>query len=352
MKDMFWLSEGRSMVPCRHPAEQGRQPQVNWKHLLLLLTVAVLDMVIDVQAASGAGQAAIHKIMSCCSRLWQSMTLSVRCRQPAEQGRQPGMSGKNILLLETVAVHGRIVDGQAALDKVEKYIQLLLPVAIHDDDIAVQAASGAGQAAMDELELQTREVLEGKPPTTEIFPFQVLPCPHSETLRLLQSQWHSMEPGKILLVRADKHHTIMQCGKGGLRMPACACWLAAVYRLGLTEVNADCPRQFWVRPGIEAPHIAVIIFVSIEMAAALHSGQTGCVMMLMALSSAVAIAACHHHHVCSAKILCESLGEKSYVLDPPCTQNLSYDIPASASRLASMRYPGIDRSLLTSEHVT
>ncbi|KAK9810739.1 hypothetical protein WJX73_003997 [Symbiochloris irregularis] len=35
-----------------------------------------------------------------------------------------------------------------------------------------QAASGAGQAAMDELELQTREVLEGKPPTTKIFPFQ------------------------------------------------------------------------------------------------------------------------------------------------------------------------------------
>ena len=37
----------------------------------------------------------------------------------------------------------------------------------------VQAASGAGQAAMDELELQTREVLEGKPPTTNIFPMQV-----------------------------------------------------------------------------------------------------------------------------------------------------------------------------------
>ena len=37
----------------------------------------------------------------------------------------------------------------------------------------MQAASGAGQAAMDELELQTREVLEGKPPTTNIFPMQV-----------------------------------------------------------------------------------------------------------------------------------------------------------------------------------
>jgi len=35
-----------------------------------------------------------------------------------------------------------------------------------------QAASGAGQAAMEELELQTREALEGKPITMNIFPFQ------------------------------------------------------------------------------------------------------------------------------------------------------------------------------------
>ncbi|KAH1074278.1 hypothetical protein J1N35_026606 [Gossypium stocksii] len=36
-----------------------------------------------------------------------------------------------------------------------------------------QAASGAGAAAMHELELQTREVLEGKPPTCNIFKQQV-----------------------------------------------------------------------------------------------------------------------------------------------------------------------------------
>jgi aspartate-semialdehyde dehydrogenase len=35
-----------------------------------------------------------------------------------------------------------------------------------------QAASGAGQAAMEELELQTREALDGLPITTNIFPFQ------------------------------------------------------------------------------------------------------------------------------------------------------------------------------------
>ena len=36
-----------------------------------------------------------------------------------------------------------------------------------------QAASGAGAAAMAELELQMREVLDGKPPTTTIFGRQV-----------------------------------------------------------------------------------------------------------------------------------------------------------------------------------
>ena len=35
-----------------------------------------------------------------------------------------------------------------------------------------QAASGAGQAAMEELEQQTREALDGKPITMNIFPFQ------------------------------------------------------------------------------------------------------------------------------------------------------------------------------------
>jgi len=39
-----------------------------------------------------------------------------------------------------------------------------------------QAASGAGQAAMDELELQTQEALDGKEITKKIFPFQVHNC--------------------------------------------------------------------------------------------------------------------------------------------------------------------------------
>ncbi|MHC4666545.1 MAG: aspartate-semialdehyde dehydrogenase, partial [Planctomycetota bacterium] len=35
-----------------------------------------------------------------------------------------------------------------------------------------QAASGAGAAAMRELENQTREILDGKPPTCKVFPYQ------------------------------------------------------------------------------------------------------------------------------------------------------------------------------------
>ena len=44
---------------------------------------------------------------------------------------------------------------------------------MYQGPLSLQAASGAGQAAMDELEQQTREVLDGKPPTQNIFPFQV-----------------------------------------------------------------------------------------------------------------------------------------------------------------------------------
>lgn len=61
-----------------------------------------------------------------------------------------------------------------------------------------QAASGAGQAAMDELELQTKEALEGKEITKNIFPFQVLAVnpqrwspakcsPHSVSVFLISS---------------------------------------------------------------------------------------------------------------------------------------------------------------------
>ena len=51
-----------------------------------------------------------------------------------------------------------------------------------------QAASGAGQAAMDELELQTKEVLEGKEVTKNIFPFQVSSILMSRLLWCLEPQ--------------------------------------------------------------------------------------------------------------------------------------------------------------------
>lgn len=55
-----------------------------------------------------------------------------------------------------------------------------------------QAASGAGQAAMDELELQTKEVLEGKEVTKNIFPFQVSAVGPS---RLLSQLWPYKQHG-------------------------------------------------------------------------------------------------------------------------------------------------------------
>ena len=54
-----------------------------------------------------------------------------------------------------------------------------------------QAASGAGQAAMDELEQQTREVLAGEEVTTNIFPFQARICPPRSCLYLAASNAHT-----------------------------------------------------------------------------------------------------------------------------------------------------------------
>ncbi len=51
-------------------------------------------------------------------------------------------------------------------------LKILLTVLYGLQVSTYQAASGAGQAAMDELEQQTREVLAGEEVTTNIFPFQ------------------------------------------------------------------------------------------------------------------------------------------------------------------------------------
>ena len=62
-----------------------------------------------------------------------------------------------------------------------------------------QAASGAGQAAMDELELQTKEVLEGKEVTKNIFPFQVSAVGPSRLLSLAMAIQTAWQPGLGLL---------------------------------------------------------------------------------------------------------------------------------------------------------
>ena len=68
-----------------------------------------------------------------------------------------------VLRIPTVTVEVRSVINKMALSVQVKRMVIS----------TYQAASGAGQAAMDELELQTKEVLEGKEVTKNIFPFQV-----------------------------------------------------------------------------------------------------------------------------------------------------------------------------------
>ena len=90
---------------------------------------------------------------------WRRLiSISLCAHRLREQWQQVlGMEGTPSLRMHTVC--GRVVE--------------LACIFIKRGLLCGQAASGAGQAAMDELEQQTREVLDGKPPTQNIFPFQV-----------------------------------------------------------------------------------------------------------------------------------------------------------------------------------
>ena len=73
-----------------------------------------------------------------------------------------------------------------------------------------QAASGAGQAAMDELVLQTREVLDNKPVTKEIFPFQVPNAYHIRPIGSVLLYHHHCPPPPDTHTHTHTH-TFMPC---------------------------------------------------------------------------------------------------------------------------------------------
>ncbi len=101
-----------------------------------------------------------------------------------------------------------------------------------------QAASGAGQAAMDELELQTSEVLQGKEVTKNIFPFQV----HTLCLCLpFRTCWEFPLSALLALLGVP---FACPCGFFGssLCLPFLVCWECPLPAfLGLSGVPFACP---------------------------------------------------------------------------------------------------------------
>ena len=98
-----------------------------------------------------------------------------------------------------------------------------------------QAASGAGQAAMEELEQQTRDVLEGRPPTTNIFPFQYAFNVFSHNSPMLANGYNEEEMKMV-----KETHKIM--GTRDIRVTA-TCIRVPVMRAHAESINLEFERD-------------------------------------------------------------------------------------------------------------
>mmetsp|Transcript_5308 Transcript_5308/g.14791 ORF Transcript_5308/g.14791 Transcript_5308/m.14791 type:complete len:342 (+) Transcript_5308:194-1219(+) len=82
-----------------------------------------------------------------------------------------------------------------------------------------QAASGAGQAAMDELVLQTREVLDNKPVTMEIFPFQYAFNLFSHNAPMMDNGYNEEEMKMVKETRKIWDYEAIQVAATCIRVP-------------------------------------------------------------------------------------------------------------------------------------
>lgn len=82
-----------------------------------------------------------------------------------------------------------------------------------------QAASGAGQAAMDELVLQTSEVLENKPVTMEIFPFQYAFNLFSHNAPMTENGYNEEEMKMVKETRKIWNYPDVQVAATCIRVP-------------------------------------------------------------------------------------------------------------------------------------
>ena len=95
-----------------------------------------------------------------------------------------------------------------------------------------QAASGAGAAAMAELEQQTREVLEGKEPTCDIFPQQYAFNLFSHNSPLKENGYNEEE-----LKMVHETHKIWEQAEGGRTAITATCIRVPVMRAHAESIN-------------------------------------------------------------------------------------------------------------------
>jgi len=94
-----------------------------------------------------------------------------------------------------------------------------------------QAASGAGQAAMDELENQSREILEGKEPTCKAFPYQIAFNVFSHNSALKPNGYNEEEMKMV-------HETRKIFGCADIAI-TCTCIRIPVFRAHCESINIE-----------------------------------------------------------------------------------------------------------------
>ncbi|CAA0814715.1 semialdehyde dehydrogenase family protein [Striga hermonthica] len=106
-----------------------------------------------------------------------------------------------------------------------------------------QAASGAGAAAMEELELQTREVLEGKPPTCNIFKQQYAFNLFSHNAPVLSNGYNEEEMKLVKETRKIWNNDTVKVTATCIRVPVMRAHAESVNLQFQTPLDEDTARE-------------------------------------------------------------------------------------------------------------
>jgi aspartate-semialdehyde dehydrogenase len=111
-----------------------------------------------------------------------------------------------------------------------------------------QSASGAGARAMQELEQQTREILEGKKPTKKVFPHQIAFNLFSHNSPIQESGFNAEEVKMMQETKKILHDDSIQVVATAIRVP--------VYRAHSEAIFAQLARKLSLKEIYEALHNA------------------------------------------------------------------------------------------------